>query len=217
MEGYPSSAKSFSHSSFSEVGELYGGVREIAPLAPTLPARCTATHLCTLASPWRRRSISRPRVVRERCLEDTSALNVSRVAVLCDVMGVRRKNAFTPEVSAGLRRSPIRRIDADERLLQCAYREPDADCEPQANRQPDDEPFASITHGDTSCAPARPAPPPSCRALLGRRTRTRGGHVRPSKRTTAPTFPSNPRGGFLCSAENRPGPFVPSVTFPWAN
>jgi hypothetical protein len=25
MEGYPSSAKSFSHSSFSEVGELYRG------------------------------------------------------------------------------------------------------------------------------------------------------------------------------------------------
>ena len=50
-----------------------------------------------------------------------------------------------------------------------------------------------------------------------RRTRTRGGHVRPSKRTTAPIFPSNPRGGFLCSAENRPGPFVPSVTFQWAN
>jgi hypothetical protein len=100
------------------------------------------------ASPWRRRSISRPRVVRERCLEDTSALNVSRVAVLCDVMGVRRKNAFTPEVSAGLRRSPIRRIDADERLLQCAYREPDADCEVQADHQPDDEPFASITHGE---------------------------------------------------------------------
>jgi hypothetical protein len=98
-------------------------------------------------------------VVRERCLENTSALNVSRVAVLCDVMGVRRKNAFTPEVLAGLRRSPIRRIDADERLLQCAYREPDADREPQANRQPDDEPFASITHADTSCAPARPAQP----------------------------------------------------------
>jgi hypothetical protein len=41
---------------------------------------------------------------------------------------------------------------ADERLLQCAYREPDADREPHAHRQPDDEPFASITHGDT---PAR--------------------------------------------------------------
>jgi hypothetical protein len=39
MEGYPSSAKSFSHSSFSEVGELYRGVREITPLARTLPAR----------------------------------------------------------------------------------------------------------------------------------------------------------------------------------
>ena len=207
MEGYPSSAKSFSHSSFSEVGELYGGVREIAPLAPTLPARCTATHLCTLASPWRRRSISRPRVVRERCLEDTSALNVSRVAVLCDVMGVRRKNAFTPEVSAGLRRSPIRRIDADERLLQCAYHEPDADCEVQADHQPDDEPFASITHGEYFLRARRSS-------LIGTPNAYSGGHVRPSKRTTAPTFPSNPRGGFLCSAENRPGPFVPSVTFP---
>jgi hypothetical protein len=27
----------------------------------------------------------------------------------------------------------IRRIDADERLLQCAYREPDADREPKAD------------------------------------------------------------------------------------
>jgi hypothetical protein len=52
-----------------------------------------------------------PRLVRERCLEDISALNVSRVAVLCDVMGVRRKNAFTPEVSAftALADSPHRR------------------------------------------------------------------------------------------------------------
>ena len=141
MEGYPSSAKSFSHSSFSEVGELYGGVGKSLLSRPRCPPGVPA-------SPWRRRSISRPRVVRERCLEDTSALNVSRVAVLCDVMGVRRKNAFTPEVSAGLRRSPIRPIDADERLLQCAYREPDADCEVQADHQPDDEPFASITHGE---------------------------------------------------------------------
>jgi hypothetical protein len=47
MEGYPSSAKSFSHSGFSEDGELYRGVREITPLARTLPARWpgTPTHL----------------------------------------------------------------------------------------------------------------------------------------------------------------------------
>jgi hypothetical protein len=85
---------------------------------------------------------------------------------------IRRRLSVTGEPALGRSRAPfraetrddraapIRRIDADERLLQCAHREPDADREPQANRQPDDEPFASITHGDTSCAPARPAPPP---------------------------------------------------------
>jgi hypothetical protein len=150
MEGYPSSAKSFSHSSFSEVGELYGGVREIAPLAPTLPARCTglavaaAVHLS-------------PACGAGKMLRGYFGVECIKSRGLVRRDGRASKECLHTGVSAGLRRSPIRRIDADERLLQCAYREPDADREPQANRQPDDEPFASITHGDTSCAPARPA------------------------------------------------------------